>query len=102
MANENDYIKQLEKAIHDLHGVNAIHVGTECVSETAHGKVVWRGEVEIFTITGHPQARICYAWKYQDVPVEGFAVILGIPPVRTELDAVRAFVARRSKEQEAN
>ena len=59
-------------------GLYAIHIGTESVSASSQGKVVWQGEVEVFTVSLHPQARICYAWSYQDGPVERFAAILGI------------------------
>jgi hypothetical protein len=102
VANKNEYIERLERAIHDRHGAVAIHLGTEAIVDTVRGQAVWEGKVEVFSITGHPEARICYAWSYQDGPVERFAVILGIPPIRTELDAVRAFVAAQVKKQKAN
>ena len=92
----------MAQAIYDRHGVKAIHVGTECVLETVRGKVVWKGEVEVFTISGHPEARLCYAWTYKEGPTEQVAAVLGVPPIRTELDAVRAFIADEVKKQERN
>jgi hypothetical protein len=102
VASKNDYLKRLEKAIHDLHGAKAIHVGTTPVTEKFHGKVVWQGEVEAFTITGHPEARMCYAWSYQDGNTEHFAAVLAIPPIRTEADAVKAYIVAEMRKQKSN
>jgi hypothetical protein len=96
------YIERLTKAIEDLHGVSGIHLGTEHITKTFKGQTVWDGDVEIFTITGHPEARMCYAWSYEDGSVGHFAAILGLPPVRTAHDAVRVYVAGEIRKQRAN
>jgi len=102
MANKNEYLGRLTKAIYDRHGVNAIYLSTERIADTSPGGTIWEGEVEVFSITGHPEAGLCYAWSYQDGPVEHIAAILNKAPVRSALDAVRAFVATQVKKQQAN
>ena len=102
VANRNEYIERLERAIHDLYGAVAMHVGTEPIVDTAREETVWEGKVEVFLMRGHPQAHLCYAWGYRDGPIEQIAVILGIPPIRSELDAVRAFVAAQAKKKQGN
>lgn len=52
---------------HDNHD-REIREGTECDQCGRH--VLWRGyledEVEVFDLTGHPTARTCYGWSYDD------------------------------------
>jgi len=30
------------------------------------GQTVWKGDVEVFELTGHAEAKKCYAWLYED------------------------------------
>ena len=42
----------------------------------------------IFALQGHPEASQCYAWE-----VGGqVTAVLGVPPVRSAVDAVRASI----------
>jgi len=103
VANKNEYLGRLATAIYARHRANAIHLSTERIAATtSRGGTIWEGEVEVFSITGHPEAVLCYAWTYQDGPLEHIAVILNKAPVRSALDAVRAFVATQVKKQQAN
>jgi hypothetical protein len=58
-------IPALQDAIRHLHGCGAKHVETVHVHEkTPDGnETVWEGDVEVFTLTGHPDATSCYAWS---------------------------------------
>ena len=89
----NGYIERLKAAIRDFHGVKAMHLGTDRVTETFQGEVVWEREVEVFGIMSHPKAKICFAWSYQNGNMEQFATILGAHPVKSSKDAVRAHIA---------
>ena len=66
------------------------------VTETFEGEMVWRGEVSVFKLTGHPAgAKKCYAWSHA---VEGsdhrrFVVVLHWPPIESPQTAVRAAIA---------
>jgi hypothetical protein len=70
------------------------------VDETVRGETVWVGDVEVFVLTRHPKAKICYAWnhregkKYQD---ERFVAVLEILPVNSPQTAVRASIVSDSK-----
>lgn len=50
-----------------------------------------QGIVETFDLEGHPTAKRAYAWKRQSDG--GYTVILGIPPVNSAMDAVKAAIA---------
>jgi hypothetical protein len=58
-------IPSLQDAIRRLHGCESRHVGTVYVHEVAPstGETVWKGDVEVFALTGNPQAARCYAWS---------------------------------------
>lgn len=61
-----DYIQRLQEAILAVHGANATHTGSKAVTEIFCDETAWKGSVEIFDITGHPKAKRCYAWAYDD------------------------------------
>ena len=76
------------KAIRATHGADAQLVHRQPVVERFEGEVVWEGEVLVFALQGHPHASQCYAWE-----VDGqVTAVLGVPPVRSALDAVRASI----------
>jgi hypothetical protein len=90
-------IEQLEKAIKDLHGLKSDHAGSVAVHEQFEGKTVWQGIVEVFEIKGHPQARFAYAWNYKtDAGEHRSVAVLGVPPVNSAEDAVRAYVVAQT------
>lgn len=89
-------IKALQKAIKDLHGLEAVHVGSEAVHETFQGKTVWQGVVEIFDVLGHSKAKRCYAWDHQTSKDEQelrYVAVLELPPVDSARKAVQVAVA---------
>jgi len=93
-------IERLKKAILDLHSLDSTHVASVPINETFEGKPVWQGVVEIFAVLNHPIARRAYAWSYKnDEGKARYVAILGIPPVKTALDAVRAYVLAEIKKQ---
>lgn len=85
---DKTYLQMLAKAFSDLHGCEAQHVETVPVIERLQGKTVWKGEVEVFDLIGHPKAHRGYAWAY-DKQSEGEIVgVLELPPVSSPLTAV--------------
>lgn len=89
-------IEALKKAIKDLHGLDAVHVGSEAVHERFQGKTVWQGVVEIFDVSGHPTATKCYAWSHRTGPVDAHertVTVLRVPPINSALAAVQASIA---------
>lgn len=86
-------IKRLQKAIRDLHGLDAEHVEAVQVHEVFDGKTVWKGEVQVFRVRGHPTATHAYAWSYLgDAGEVRYLAALGVPPINSAQDAVKAAV----------
>ena len=59
--------------------------------EVFAGKTIWKGNVEVFDLTGHPKAKRCYGWTYGEP--EQFITILELPPVDSAKSAVKVGVA---------
>jgi hypothetical protein len=93
----SDYIKQLQKVIRATHGCGSRHFTTIPVTEKFRGKVAWQGEVEVFDLTGHPMARTCYAWSYNDNGTMRTIAVLGLPPVDSAEDAVKTAIGSKAR-----
>jgi len=78
-----------------LHKCAAVWRDTVPVHEVFQGKTVWRGDVEVFDLTGHPKAERCYGWTYGEP--EEFITILELPPVNSAQTAVKVGVAYQVK-----
>jgi hypothetical protein len=92
-----DFLDRLKSAIEDLHKCPACYLRTQLVEEIVRGETVWIGDVEVFTLTGHPKAKICHAWVSRkgknDKAKEQIFAVLEIPPVNSPQTAVRASIA---------
>ena len=89
-------IPTLKRAIAAMHGCDCSHVETSKVHEMMDGATVWRGEVETFSLSGHPKAVVAYAWTYMDDSNEKQHVaILKLPPVVGPREAVQVTIASR-------
>ena len=98
MANK-DYIENLQAVIGKLHGCGSSHVETVPVHEVFKGQTVWKGDVEVFDLIGHPKSKRCYAWSHLDKPddsEERFVAVLEIPPVESAKTAVQASIMANS------
>ena len=90
-----DYIGELKKAIRRLHGCEAEYAETVPVTETFQGETVWKGEVEVFDIRGHPKAKRVYAWSHvtgKNDEGKRYVAVLELPPVDSAETAVRAAI----------
>jgi hypothetical protein len=92
-------IENLKGAVEGLHHCKATFVESVEVIETFRQKTVWEGIVSVFALKGHPQADKCYAWSS---PIQGstkrkFFAVLGLPPVLSVKDAVRAAIVQEYK-----
>jgi hypothetical protein len=66
------------------------------VHEHSRGKTVWKGQVEVFDLIGHPMVKRCFAWSNtqgQEDENERFVVVLEKPPVIGPATAVRLSIA---------
>jgi hypothetical protein len=90
------YIEALQDAIRKTHGCESRHVESVPVRETFRGQTVWEGVVEVFDLIEHPTAKRCYAWGHQTGKSDEksrYVTVLGIPPIGSPLQAVRASIA---------
>jgi hypothetical protein len=86
--------ERLRQAIRNLHGVESTHPLSEPVHETFQGETVWEGVVEVFALKGHPKAGLAYAWSHEtDDGKRCYVAVLGVPPIESAQDAVRASIA---------
>ncbi|MFA5265287.1 MAG: hypothetical protein WC378_15800 [Opitutaceae bacterium] len=94
------YLEECARAIRELHGCKCAHVRTVPVSEVFRGREIWRGDVEVFDLTGHAKARRAYAWGYpSDKPGDGWEIttVLEIPPVDSPQTAVKIAIAAHAR-----
>jgi hypothetical protein len=65
MARQTEYLVELQKVIERKYHCSATHRETVLVEEKAGGtESVWGGFVEIFDLSGHEEAKVCYAWQH--------------------------------------
>ena len=57
----SEYLQNLKEAFTALHGCECVHSGTSRVLEFWEGGKVFDGEVETFTLSGHPKASEAFA-----------------------------------------
>lgn len=83
----------LQDAIRHMHGCGSTWVESVPVHEAFNGEVVWDGEVQVYDLIGHPQAKRAYAWSHSTTGTKRrFYAVLGIPPIVDALTAVRASI----------
>lgn len=95
MANK-EYIERLQGVIAHLHHCDSSWIEAVPVHEVFHGKTVWKGIVQVFTLTGHPKAKRLYGWHHvdgKDDQGERFVTVLELPPVTSPQEAVKVAVA---------
>lgn len=100
MANKADYLARLQVTIQHLHNCAAVHRQTVSVHEVFKGHTVWKGNVEVYELIGHPKAKHCYAWSHLDGPEDErtrFVAVLEIPPVESAITAVRVQIVKDTK-----
>ena len=86
-------IHDLAAAIRRTHDCAGRHVQAVAVHEQ-RGASVWRGTVHVFQVE-HAETSRAYAWSVVDKKTQRrrFLAILGVPPIKSPADAVRAAMA---------
>lgn len=91
-------IEALQKAIKRLHGCDSSYIRTETVVEAFKDQIIWQGQVEVFSLSGHKKANRCYAWNFQnDSGKTEYVAVLEYPPVVDAQTAVQAYLVSLSK-----
>jgi hypothetical protein len=104
MPNKQDYLAQLQVAVQELHKCGAVWRETVPVHEVFRGQTVWRGNVEVFDLNGHPKAKRCYAWSHLDGQNDErtrYVAVLEIPPVESAKTAVQASILADGQKQQS-
>jgi hypothetical protein len=95
-----DYIERLQQVIFHLHKADSTWVESVPVREVFQGRVIWEGQVEVFTLRNHPKAKRAYGWSHPEGPnnkEERFVAVLEIPPVDSAETAVKIAIAAEVK-----
>ena len=85
----SERIKKLNEAIEARLDCQAVHTGTEIVTEFFRDSITWNGAVEIFDLKGHPKAKRCYAWSYPVTNDTQYVIVPEIVPVDSAESAAR-------------
>jgi hypothetical protein len=93
MASSLNNLKLLQMAIRHEHQCEAVHHQTVPVHETFDGKTIWKGDVEVFHLNGHAEAKKCFAW-WQDEKDKGgrFVTVLEKQLINTPEMAVKSAI----------
>jgi hypothetical protein len=90
----SERIENIRQAVEAMHECKAAHERSVPVKEMFGTQTAWEGVVESFALTGHPKAKRCYAWSFDD---DGgnprYIAVLEMPPVNSPSTAVRAAIA---------
>jgi len=90
-------IDQLREAVETMHHCKAVHEQSFPIVEMFGQQKVWEGVIESFAITGHPNAKRCYAWGYPDGGEMRYVAVLEIPPVDSPHTALRAAIITKAQ-----
>ena len=93
MAKRLDYLALLQARIRQVHQCEAVYRESVHVHETVDGKTIWKGDVEVFDISGHANAKKCYAWFLDEKSESArFVTVLEKPPVNSPAMAVKSAI----------
>jgi hypothetical protein len=93
----SERIDRIKDAVEVIHGCKARHVASEPVIELFRDEVAWDGIVETFELTGHPRAKRCHAWSYDEKGEPQYVAVLEIPPVDSAETAVKIAIASKAR-----
>ncbi len=92
----NVSIQTFEQAICATHDAAAKLADRVLVVETFEGVEIWRGEVFVFDLQGHPTAQRCYCWELGG----RVTAVLHTGPINSPVMAVRASILAAGPEPE--
>jgi hypothetical protein len=93
---DHNYIARLQNAIRQLHHCESKYIESVAISGTSlffQNSTLPEGEVAVFEIYGHAQAKRAYACSYRDGNNTRCAVVVEIPPITSPRTAFEATIA---------
>ena len=97
----SERIDKLKNLIERQEKCRAKHVISEPIRDDFGGMRVWEGVVETFQLDDHPkEIKRAYAWLVPATKDEEaqYTVVLGVPPINSAQDAVKASISKELKE----
>ena len=92
-------IEDIRLVVEVMHDCAAKHEYSVPVIGVFGKDEIWEGVVAMFTLTGHPKAKRCYAWNFADDDANPrYVAVLELPPVSSPHAAVRAAIAGGQQE----
>jgi hypothetical protein len=88
--------EELQRAIEKTVGGAVSHAETVSVIESFQGQVIWKGMVDVFKVNNPPPEK-AYGWIVAAETAPDFVTVLGVHPINTPLDAVRAWIVAGSE-----
>lgn len=88
-------IDRLRIAIGHLLEADPTWIRSDFVGEYSKLETIWEGEVEVFELKDHPQAKRCYAWVVG--PNNEMTALPEAPEVRSASDAVHAYLTHKRR-----
>ncbi|MCC6681584.1 MAG: hypothetical protein IT445_11840 [Phycisphaeraceae bacterium] len=93
-------IEQLQAFIQQHHGCGSTLLESVHICEERGGRVIWEGDVHVFSLQGHQRARRCYAWQHTGTADNPhFVAILAVGHIDSARAAVRAAMVDESRRQ---
>lgn len=100
----SERIENLKLIVERSEGCRAKHVTSSVVREHYEGELefVWEGVVETFDLENHPKGiKRAYAWQGwndEEKREPHYKVVLGVPPVNSPEDAVKAAIVAKNRQ----
>jgi hypothetical protein len=88
---ENPPLTQEDRAfaIEALHRVKATYEGCLFLNEKLNDEIVWKGQVDVFSVEGHLEAKRAFGWEETEDGLRHYRIELAIPPITTAREAIR-------------
>jgi hypothetical protein len=99
MNMKSDDVEGLKAAVEGMHNCRATFIESVPILESWKGTAVWEGVVNVFDLTGHPEAKRAYAWSepIAETAKRQFFTVLNLPPIDSPLKAVQATIVDRQR-----
>src|SRR3954464_14955650 len=82
MEEKKRRIARLQAIIQSSYSCKATYRRTVSVQEPLSNGIEWKGEVDVFWLTGHPGAKRCFAWLQEQYSIDSNVItVLESPPV---------------------
>ncbi len=86
------YLQCLHGAVRAMHQCGCVDSGTSRVIEYWEGRKVIEGDIETFSLSGHPVASEAFARGFDVGEQPKYLAMLKVPPINDPADAVRAAI----------